>query len=310
MHTLINAAFNAVLIGLFLVAFGAAFGRIHPMIDLIGQFVLPALVGAVVIALLALVTGRYVTAVVAVAALLANLLIAWPWLQSPTPAAASGPTVKVLLFNVYYYNRRLDEAARIVRELNPDIVVLHEVIPRIRPDLDAMADAFPYRVESWLERPADALILSRFPLEDLAAELPEPKHRRPLGVAKVAIGDRTLTLFAAHLSLPPLLEGRGSQMAEMREIAETVNGLTGPRLLVGDFNASTWGAVVTHARTFAALDVLTGPSGTWPTFLPRDLGIPIDHMLASQELTFVSRTLVTIPGSDHRAVLAEIKFKN
>jgi endonuclease/exonuclease/phosphatase (EEP) superfamily protein YafD len=96
----------------------------------------------------------------------------------------------------------------------------------------------------------------------------------------------------------------------MQEIAETVNGRTGPRLLVGDFNAATWGAVVTHARTFAALDVLTGPSGSWPTFLPRDLGIPIDHMLASQEIAFVSRTLITIPGSDHRAVLAEIKFKN
>jgi len=310
MQTLISAFCNAVLIGLFVVAFGAAFGRVHPLIDLFGQFVLPALVGAVVVMLLALLTARYATAVVGVAALLANLFVAWPFLQIPRPAAATGPTVKVLLFNIYYYNKRLAEAANAIRELNPDIVVLHEVVPRVRPELDAIADAFPYRVESWLERPADALILSRFPLQDVAAELPAPNHRRPLGVAKVTVGDRTLTLLAAHLSLPPLLEGRGSQMAEMREIAETVNGLTGPRLLVGDFNAATWGAVITHARTFAALEVLTGPSGTWPTFLPRDMGIPIDHMLASQEITFVSRTLITIPGSDHRAVLAEIKFKN
>jgi endonuclease/exonuclease/phosphatase (EEP) superfamily protein YafD len=310
MYTLISAFCNAVLIGLFLVAFGAAFGRLHPLLDLFGQFILPALVGAVAIALLALVTARYTTALIAVAALLTNLLIVWPWVQSPSPAAATGPTVKVLLFNVYYYNKRLDEAARIVRELNPDIVILQEVITRVRPGLDAMADAFPYRVESWLERPADALILSRFPMEDLAAELPVPKHRRPLGAAKVTIGERTLTLFAAHLSLPPWLHPRHSQMDEIKEIAETVNGRTGPRLLVGDFNASTWGAVITHARTFAALDVLTGASGTWPTFLPRDMGIPIDHMLASQEVTFVSRTLITIPGSDHRAVLAEIRFKN
>lgn len=310
MQTLISAFCNAVLIGLFVVAFGAAFGRVHPLIDLFGQFVLPALVGAVVVMLLALLTARYATAVVGVAALLANLFVAWPFLQSPRPAAATGPTVKVLLFNIYYYNKRLAEAANAIRELNPDIVVLHEVVPRVRPELDAIADAFPYRVESWLERPADALILSRFPLQDVAAELPAPNHRRPLGVAKVTVGDRTLTLLAAHLSLPPLLEGRGSQMAEMREIAEAVNGLTGPRLLVGDFNAATWGAVITHARTFAALEVLTGPSGTWPTFLPRDMGIPIDHMLASQEITFASRTLITIPGSDHRAVLAEIKFKN
>ena len=47
MHTLVSAFCNAVLIGIFLVAFGAAFGRLHPTIDLLGQFVLPALVGAV-----------------------------------------------------------------------------------------------------------------------------------------------------------------------------------------------------------------------------------------------------------------------
>lgn len=311
MQTLISAFCNAVLLGIFLVAFGAAFGRIHPSIDLIGQFVLAAIVGAVVIALIAVLTARYVTALVAVAALLTNLLIAWPWIQHPHPAVeAKGPQFKVLLFNVYYYNKRLDEAAKVVRETNADIVVLLEVVPRVRPLLDAMADAYPHRIESWQQRPADALILSRFPLEDIAPALPPPRHRRPLAAVKVTIGERTLSLFAAHLSLPPLLEGRGSQMAEMQEIAETVNGLTGPRLLVGDFNAATWGATIASGRTFAALNVLTGPSGTWPSFLPRDIGIPIDHMLASQDLVFQSRKVITMPGSDHRAVLAEIKFKD
>jgi endonuclease/exonuclease/phosphatase (EEP) superfamily protein YafD len=311
MHTLISAFCNAVLIGIFLVAFGAAFGRIHPTIDLVGQFVLAAMVGAVLIALLALLTARYTTAIVAVAALLTNLLIVWPFIHAPTATAQSGDTrVKVLLFNVYYYNTRLDEAAKAVRELNPDIVVLLEVIPQIRPRLDAFVDQYPHRVESWQKRPADALILSRYPLEDIAASLPAPKHRRPMGAARVTIGERTLTLFAAHLSLPPLLQGRNSQLPEMQEIAETVNAVSGPRLLVGDFNASTWGAVITSARNYAALEVLPGPSGTWPSFLPRDMGIPIDHMLASQDVTFLSRQVITMPGSDHRAVLAEIAIKN
>lgn len=310
MQTAISALCNAALIALFAVAFGATFGRIHPTIDLIGQFTLPALIGAVVVAVFALLAQRYTSAIVAVAALLANLLIAWPWLQNPTPAEANGPRLKVLLFNVYYYNGKLSEVARLVREVDADIVVLLEVIPELRPQLDPIADTFAHRLESWQRRNEDALILSRFPLEDITAELPPPGHRRPASAARITIGERKLTLFAAHLSLPPLLEGRARQMREMSEIAETINGITGPRLLVGDFNASTWGAVITQARAFADLDVLTGVGGTWPAFLPRDLGIPIDHMLASRDLVFVSRTLIDMPGSDHRAVLAEIAFKN
>jgi endonuclease/exonuclease/phosphatase (EEP) superfamily protein YafD len=39
------------------------------------------------------------------------------------------------------------------------------------------------------------------------------------------------------------------------------------------------------------------------------MGIPIDHVLATQELALISRKLLTISGSDHRAVVAEIAFK-
>jgi endonuclease/exonuclease/phosphatase (EEP) superfamily protein YafD len=310
MHTLVSAFCNAVLIGVFLVAFGAAFGRLHPTIDIVGQFVLAAMIGAVVIALLALLTARYTTALVAVAALLTNLLIAWPWIQSPAHTDAAGPKLKVLLFNVYYNNTHLDQVADLARRTNADIVVLLEVIPRVRPGLDNVVADYPHRVECWQERDCDALILSRFPLEDIRASLPEPKHRRPTAAARVAVGDRSLALFAAHLSLPPLLHPRNSQLDEMQSISEAVNGLSGPRLLVGDFNAATWGAVISNARNFAALHVLTGPSGTWPSFLPRDMSIPIDHMLASQDVVFLSREVITMPGSDHRAVLAEIAFKN
>lgn len=217
--------------------------------------------------------------------------------------------MKVLLFNVYYNNPHLDRVAELARETNADIVVLLEIIPRVRPGLDDVVAAYPHRVECWQERDCDALILSRFPLQDIRASLPEPKHRRPTAAVQVAIDNHALTLFAAHLSLPPLLHPRDSQMAEMQEIAETVNGITGPRLLVGDFNAATWGATVATARAFARLHALTGPSGTWPSFLPRDLGIPIDHMLASEDVVFLSRKVITMPGSDHRAVLAEIAFK-
>ena len=99
------------------------------------------------------------------------------------------------------------------------------------------------------------------------------------------------------------------QGGEIKEIVSTIEAIPGPRLLAGDFNAASWGATMTYAREKLGFTTLTGPDGTWPTFLPAQMGIPIDHILASEELAFISRQLFTIKGSDHRAVLAEVAFK-
>jgi endonuclease/exonuclease/phosphatase (EEP) superfamily protein YafD len=65
-----------------------------------------------------------------------------------------------------------------------------------------------------------------------------------------------------------------------------------------------------HIRDTSEMTLLTGPGGSWPSILPRQVGIPIDHVLASPELTLLSRDLIAVLGSDHRAVLTEIALKN
>jgi endonuclease/exonuclease/phosphatase (EEP) superfamily protein YafD len=309
MHTLISTAFNAALLGLFLVAFGAVFGRVHPLIDLFGQFVLPAIVGAAALAVLTALTGRYMTMTLAVAALLANLAVASPWITSPTPVETSGPRFKLLMLNVYYNNPRLDLAEQLIRSTNADVVVLLEMIPRLRPAFDKIAAAYPHRLECWQGPRCDALILSRFPLTDISSKLPPAKTRRSLASATVEIEGRSLTLFAAHLILPFPFTRFATQPAQADDLAASVASVSGPRLLVGDFNAATWSASVAKQRD-SGLTALTGPGGSWPTFLPKHLGIPIDHVLTSSDLAPRSRKFINVAGSDHRAVLAEIAFKN
>lgn len=77
----------------------------------------------------------------------------------------------------------------------------------------------------------------------------------------------------------------------------------------GDFNAATWGATMSALRERTGMEILTGVGGTWPTFLPRHLGIPIDHVMASDDLVMRTREVINVPGSDHRAVVTEIAFK-
>ncbi|MBP6012877.1 MAG: endonuclease/exonuclease/phosphatase family protein [Alphaproteobacteria bacterium] len=309
MNLVFGTAINAAILGLAAVVFGALFGKFHPLLDLFSQFVLPAIVGAIAVALLAAILGRHVQLLIVMGLAITCLAIAWPWLQQPAKTEATGPRFKLMSFNVYYNNPDFAGVAKLVQETKPDIVVLLEVLPRVRPGLDAVVNQFPYRVECWQEQWCDALILSRFPLTDIRASLPEPKFRRPMGAVTIEIEERTLTLFPAHLTLPYPLERTNSQAGEIKEIAATIATIGGARILAGDFNASTWGATMTYACEQLEFTALTGPDGTWPTFLPAQMGIPIDHILASEELALLSRQILTVQGSDHRAVLAEIAFK-
>lgn len=309
MQTLISAFLYASLAALICVVFAVAFPRLHPLVDLFAQFLLAAIVGAALIAVFAALIGRPVIAAAAGVVLLAALALGWPWLQAPSAGAADGPRFTLMTFNVYYYNRSLDRAVALIRAKRPDILVLLEVIPEVRPGLSALETDYPYRVECWRERPCDALIFSRFPLTDISVELPEPTFRRPLGAVRTEIEGRPLTVFAAHLSLPYPLDPRARQPGEIEAISTAIASIQGPRVMSGDFNAATWGATMSALRERTGMEILTGVGGTWPTFLPRHLGIPIDHVMASDDLVMRTREVINVPGSDHRAVVTEIAFK-
>ena len=309
MNLVIGTFFKAAILGLAAVLLGALFGKLHPLIDIFAHFLLPAIVAALVMALFAAFAGRTTAMLIFMALAAAAIAFVWPWVQQPSAAAAPGPRFTLMTFNVYYNNPQLDRIADFVRETKPDIVVLLEVKPFVRRSLDAVVDQYPYRVECGQEKWCDALILSRFPLADIHATLPEPKFRRPMGAIEVTIGARKLTLFPTHLSLPFPIDRCCVQAGEIEEVVETIATVSGARILAGDFNASAWAATMSRPREQLKMTLLTGGDGTWPTFLPRAMSIPIDHVLATQELALLSRKLFTVSGSDHRAVLAEIAFK-
>ena len=48
-----------------------------------------------------------------------------------------------------------------------------------------------------------------------------------------------------------------------------------------------------------------GPQSSWPTELPY-LGIPIDHIVTSPNITTIRRKIGGHIGSDHRPVIADL----
>lgn len=115
-----------------------------------------------------------------------------------------------------------------------------------------------------------------------------------------------MTVYATHLTRPYPFTSPHDQMRQAREVANEVAAFPHAKLLVGDFNAAPWGAVMQSMATRAGLSILSGPGGTWPVSLPKQTRIPIDHMLAGPGLAFVRREVLPAAGSDHAPVLATV----
>ena len=115
-----------------------------------------------------------------------------------------------------------------------------------------------------------------------------------------------MPVTAVHLTRPFPFDLIGEQMKEASYVSDQTAAWSGAQLVVGDFNAAPWGHVMKSIVRGGRLELLTGSGGTWPSAMPRQVRIPIDHMMVGRGLSFVSRALPGAVGSDHVPVLARV----
>ena len=94
---------------------------------------------------------------------------------------------------------------------------------------------------------------------------------------------------------------------QLASVAEQLQAIGGPKLLVGDLNTTMWGA---SYRDFAESTGLHntrrgfGLAPSWPTHLPFAM-IPIDHCLVSDNLVVLDTRTGPDVGSDHLPLIVE-----
>ena len=81
-------------------------------------------------------------------------------------------------------------------------------------------------------------------------------------------------------------------------------------MVVGDLNCTPWSPHFRRLLRDAGLRDVARGRGLEPTWYPTSLplGIPIDHVLVSDEIGVANRELGSDLGSDHRPVRVEISF--
>lgn len=226
--------------------------------------------------------------------------------QPRIEAAAEGmtPLFKVMSFNLMTDNRNGARVAEYIVASGADVVMLMEATP-LRPYRDRLLESYPYVAGCEDFSRCGTTILSRTPLEDIKLSPLSAVWPDRLVTAATEIGGTRVNLVLAHLVKPYFDE---FPFEETHRLAKAMEGLDGPLLLAGDFNAAAWSDNIDRLVQRAGLLPPPMYPATWPV-RAGPLGVPIDNLFTRGSLVIDRiEAFADAMGSNHRGLTAEVSL--
>jgi len=230
-----------------------------------------------------------------------------------TPVA--GRTFTVLTLNLHLGHAAAGALMRAAAHEDADLLVLEEVTPTAldRLELAGAVAAFPYRAGQALPGRDGTVVLSRHPLTSRTAV----PTRSPAVRVDVRVAGDTVHLLAGHPTAPN--NGVAAWRSDLQVLAEAARALPGPVLVAGDLNATVdhppLQDLLDAGFRDAAGDARAGWAPTWPasgSVVLFGFRVPplfaLDHVLLRGPLRAVEVHTVTVPDTDHRALVATVSW--
>jgi endonuclease/exonuclease/phosphatase (EEP) superfamily protein YafD len=249
-------------------------------------------------------------ALAAIAGLVVNALLMAPviWPSSPVTLADSRP-VRVVSFNVAFFNRDFAALGPFLESLHADVIVLQEMPPERLPALLAGLPSYPHRFLDANRDQYGVVVMSRWPLvEGRSLELGVPG--RPAARVSVKFPDARLDLTAVHLMWPIGAEVSRQRDMQMVALARVAHDCRSACVMVGDFNVTRWSPRFQDLlRNSGLRDCAQGlfAPPTWPSW-PLPLRIRIDQCLANRAVEVDNLAAGPAAGSDHLATINDLRI--
>ena len=262
------------------------------------------LLGSLVLGVVALLVRAIAGASLAAVALIANAVVLVP-LYTDEPAAPVG-TDRLLVAHVnmqHHYSDFVDVRRALV-DRRPDVLVVLE------PSRGWLRRREPagYRVYVRPGRPEPrVLVLAGARVSNV--EFPDDPGLPSSSIAFDVELDETLVhALALHTAAPTSPDAQRSRDDELAAVNSWARRQPKPELVLGDLNATPWSSALETLEDSAGLRNSAygyGVQATWPSPMG-PLGIPIDQLLHSDDLTVTDRITGPSFGSEHRSLWVTI----
>jgi len=304
--------------------------RWHWVLDLTTHWVVPMALGMLLPLILLLALRRWKLAMLPLVVVVYQLFYILPLYIPPGMPAEHGPVIHALLANVHVANRDSTRLIELIETQSPDIIVLLETGPRWVESLEPLREKYPHQIVEPRTDSFGMMLMSRHPISHQLVtyrlgDAEVPSIIAHLNVTKESQTHR-LCILATH-PLPPMsatyTKLRNDQIKQAAELLKTPGENEAPSqspltlgsfsqsiLLMGDLNTTSWSPSFKPLTKTKLRDTRRGfgvqatwPSDGWP------MQIPIDHILASEDLVILDHHIGPDIGSDHLPVLLSFAVK-
>ncbi|MBI3996411.1 MAG: endonuclease/exonuclease/phosphatase family protein [Candidatus Omnitrophica bacterium] len=242
----------------------------------------------------------------AISMALLNLLAITP-LHRRAPTRKAARTYRALMANVLSGNQAHDKVHRLLRETQPDVVVLVEINERWLEALQPLTDTYTFTNHVLLPGGFGIVLLSRVPVERT-----QIVRLRATGLPLLVVGlmlqDQRVTIIGTHPVAPTNPFRTKHRNQHLADLAEFVLVQNRPTMVLGDLNTTSWSPGFQHLMRRARLRdsrVGFGVQPSWPSMAPSPLRIPIDHCLVSHHIIVHQRRIGPHIGSDHYPIIVD-----
>ncbi|MBX6749549.1 MAG: endonuclease/exonuclease/phosphatase family protein [Micromonosporaceae bacterium] len=251
------------------------------------------------------------TAVTAVAALCLAAVVVPRALGSP--ATGPGTPLVVMSANLRYGGADAASIVDLVRDATVDVLVLQELTPEGEQALldQGLAEALPFRESHPAPRASGSAVYARWPLSDGGVRSASDDGFQQ-AYATITLDHGSVIVESVH-PVPPNSVPRTHEWLIGLSNQAPANADGPPRILAGDFNATldhrALRALLATGYRDAADAVGAGLTPTWPYYGPRSAVTPkvaLDHIVVPHGIGVRDFRAVTIPRTDHRAILATL----
>ncbi len=283
------------------------FGRFAWWADLCSHFRLQYLLIFAVLAIGYGLARRKAAAWGFLALALINLILVLGVLlpRAPRLSPVSAP-IRAMLINVNTHQGNPDAVIAAVRKENPDIVVLEEVDSIWTQKMEAALGQLPHRTAEPQNDNFGIMVMSRIPWRK--AEILFLGQADVPSVAAVFDTEKgPFTLIGTHPVPPAGTQGTALRNEQLERVADNVNGVNMPVLLLGDLNSTPWCPAFGRLLSSTPLRDASrgrGLHATWPSFAGR-WGIPLDHALFGPGIQILNVRVGAPLGSDHLPLIVE-----
>lgn len=290
----------------------AALGRWHWMLDVFSHFRVQYALALVLACVWMFYLKRWAFTALFLCFAAANTL-GFAGLFVPPPLDRS-PAIdpvefRLMLLNV---NTSLGDPERMVAEVereDPDLLVLQELGPRWKDEVERISRTRPHRRVVYREDNFGIGVFSRYPLSD--TEVLEVGGETVPSIRTVVEPDgRRIQLLATH-PLPPVgAEYTASRNRHLAALPALLDESL-PGLLMGDLNTTPWNHAFRELLNRTGLRNAAkgyGLQPTWPTMLP-PLWIPLDHVLHAEAFEVLDYRVGEDVGSDHFPVAVDLRLR-